>query len=223
MPDTANLALPYMEAAQAQKHVTHNEALAQLDACVQLSVLARGLAAPPTNAPRGARYIVAGFPSGDFVGHADEIAYRDEAGWRFAKPQVGWLAWVQADDAPFIFHDGMWTRFDVKIASPSTLRLAGLGAPVEVVAARALASGDEGRVLSVNSANALTLSVPATLPAGFSCVVVQRGAGQVSFAAGAGVTLGQPANAFKTAGRYARADLVCLSAGVFALSGSLVA
>lgn len=34
MTDTTNLALPYLEAAQAQKHVTHNEALTTLDAIV---------------------------------------------------------------------------------------------------------------------------------------------------------------------------------------------
>jgi len=34
---TTNLALPYILAAQAQKHVTHNEALRLLDGIVQLS------------------------------------------------------------------------------------------------------------------------------------------------------------------------------------------
>jgi len=35
---TAHLALPFIMAAQAQKHVTHNEALRILDGIVQLSV-----------------------------------------------------------------------------------------------------------------------------------------------------------------------------------------
>jgi len=34
MPSTPHLALPLLAAAQAQKHVTHNEALAALDALV---------------------------------------------------------------------------------------------------------------------------------------------------------------------------------------------
>ena len=39
MPDTTpNLALPFILPSQAQKHVTHNEALQQLDAVVQLAV-----------------------------------------------------------------------------------------------------------------------------------------------------------------------------------------
>ena len=35
MTDTANLLLPLLQAAQAQKHVTVNEALLRLDALVQ--------------------------------------------------------------------------------------------------------------------------------------------------------------------------------------------
>ena len=48
---TTHLLLPYILASQAQKHVTHNEALRLLDAMVQLSVLDRDLAAPPASPP----------------------------------------------------------------------------------------------------------------------------------------------------------------------------
>ena len=55
MPDTtAHLALPFIMAAQAQKHVTMNEALRLLDGIVQLSVLDRDLTAPPAS-PAGSR------------------------------------------------------------------------------------------------------------------------------------------------------------------------
>ena len=56
---TPNLGLPYIMAAQSQKHVTHNEALRALDAIVQLSVLDRDLAAPPGSPANGDRYIAA--------------------------------------------------------------------------------------------------------------------------------------------------------------------
>jgi Protein of unknown function (DUF2793) len=52
MDATSNLHLPFIVAAQAQKHVTHNEALRALDAVVQLAVLDRDLAAPPGLARR---------------------------------------------------------------------------------------------------------------------------------------------------------------------------
>lgn len=47
---TARLRLPYILPSQAQKHVTHNEALQRLDAIVQL-VVKDVVAAPPDNAP----------------------------------------------------------------------------------------------------------------------------------------------------------------------------
>jgi hypothetical protein len=48
---TTHLLLPYILAAQAQKHVTHNEALRILDGLVQLSVLDRDLTARPAALP----------------------------------------------------------------------------------------------------------------------------------------------------------------------------
>ena len=51
---TPNLNLPYLIAAQAQKHVTHNEALRALDAIVQIAVLDRDLAVPPATPADGA-------------------------------------------------------------------------------------------------------------------------------------------------------------------------
>jgi Protein of unknown function (DUF2793) len=58
MPASPNLSLPFLEAAQAQKHVTHNEALSVLDAVVHLSVLDRDLAVPPPAPQEGDRYLV---------------------------------------------------------------------------------------------------------------------------------------------------------------------
>ena len=63
MPTTPHLGLPLMAAAQAQKHVTHNEALALLDALVQCAVLDKDLATPPASPAEGARYIVGALPA----------------------------------------------------------------------------------------------------------------------------------------------------------------
>ena len=60
MPDdTTILSLPLILAAQAQKHVTHNEALAQLDLIVQLAVIDRTRTTPPALPAVGDRHIVA--------------------------------------------------------------------------------------------------------------------------------------------------------------------
>jgi len=58
MTSTTNLALPFIEAAQSQKHVTHNEALGRLDAIVMLAILDRDLSSPPASPTDGARYLV---------------------------------------------------------------------------------------------------------------------------------------------------------------------
>ena len=52
MNETANLSLPYILASQAQKHVTHNEAIRALDCLVQLSVESRVLTGPPASPVR---------------------------------------------------------------------------------------------------------------------------------------------------------------------------
>jgi len=74
MSETPSLGLPLLAAEQAQKHVTHNEAISALDALVQLAVKDRGLAAPPGSPAAGDRYIVAAGASGAWAGHESEIA-----------------------------------------------------------------------------------------------------------------------------------------------------
>lgn len=93
MPDTSPiLALPYILPSQAQKHVTHNEALRQLDAIVQLVVTSADLTEPPANPAPGDRYIVGDGATGDWAGQDGSIAVADPAGWLFYAAQPGWRA-----------------------------------------------------------------------------------------------------------------------------------
>ena len=89
-----NLSLPYIMAAQSQKHVTHNEAIRSLDAIVQLAVLNRTLAAPPATPAEGNAYIVAAGASGAWSGQTARIAAFQDGAWAFYVPREGWLAWV---------------------------------------------------------------------------------------------------------------------------------
>lgn len=105
MSNSTHLAMPYLEAAQAQKHVTHNDALSVLDAVVMLSVLDRDLAVPPASPGEGDRYIVAGSGSGAWTGQDGKLAvYRDGA-WSFHSPREGWRLWI-ADENILLVHDG---------------------------------------------------------------------------------------------------------------------
>ncbi|SDI70177.1 DUF2793 domain-containing protein [Alloyangia pacifica] len=111
MPDlisdlSANLSLPYLAPAQAQKHVTHNEALALLDALVQLAVASRSAAAPPADPAAGTRYLLPGAASGAWAGQAEgRLALWDGGTWRFLDPAPGWRALV-LDEGRALFWDG---------------------------------------------------------------------------------------------------------------------
>ncbi len=93
---TPNLALPLLAAAQAQKHVTVNEALARLDGLVQLSVISSALTSPPATPAEGDRYIVATGATGAWAGWGDSVALFSGGAWLRLIPQNGWLAWDQA-------------------------------------------------------------------------------------------------------------------------------
>ena len=102
------LSLPYIQPAQAQKHVTHNEALRRLDALVQLSVESRSVTEPPTDPSEGARFIVATGAGGDWSGQDHAIALNAGGAWLFLPPGTGWRAWVVDEGAEVIWQDGQW-------------------------------------------------------------------------------------------------------------------
>ena len=105
MPDTStHLLLPYLLAAQAQKHVTVNEALRLLDGLVQLAVLDRHLTVPPASPADGTATSSPSGATGAWAGWDLNVAYcrrrLDAAG---AAP--GWQAWV-VDEASFLAWNG---------------------------------------------------------------------------------------------------------------------
>jgi hypothetical protein len=107
MPDdTTILSLPLILPAQAQKHVTHNEALAQLDMIVQLAVIDRVLTTAPALPTLGDRHIVAAGATGPWVGQSGRIALYGETGWQFTEALPGWQAHVLAEGQTAVF-DGL--------------------------------------------------------------------------------------------------------------------
>ncbi len=110
MDATSNLNLPFIMAAQAQKHVTHNEALRALDALVQLMVLDKDLSAPPGSPAEGARYIVGSSPTGAWSGQAGRIAAYQDAAWAFHPPREGWAAWVADEDKLYVWSGTAWAE-----------------------------------------------------------------------------------------------------------------
>ncbi len=105
---TTHLLLPYILAAQAQKHVTHNEALRILDGLVQLSVLDRDLTGPPVSPADGDRYIVGSGASGDWAGWELNVALWTDGAWLRLPPRIGWRAWVEDEALLLVYNGASW-------------------------------------------------------------------------------------------------------------------
>jgi len=108
MTDTPNLGLPFIEGSQAQKHVTHNEALRILDAAIQIAVLDLTRTAPPSSPADGERHVVASGATGGWTGHANAIATWQDGAWAYLAPKSGWCIWSGADDVMFVFDGAGW-------------------------------------------------------------------------------------------------------------------
>ena len=127
MDTSDNLDLPYIMPSQAQKHVTHNEALGILDALVQLAVLDRDLAAPPGSVAEGARYIVAGTATGPWAGQEGKIAHRLDGTWSFYTPKPGWLAFIVDETKLVCWTGSAWVDYSAAITALQNLTLLGIG------------------------------------------------------------------------------------------------
>lgn len=108
MTQTTHLALPFIDAAQAQKHVTHNEALALIDALTQLSVAARHVTTPPATPAEGDRVLVGAGATGGFADKDDQIATFLAGGWSFLAPQAGWRTYVEAESLLLLYDGAAW-------------------------------------------------------------------------------------------------------------------
>ena len=82
---------------------------------------------------------------------------------------------------------------------------------------KTLAAADNGTIIVCSSNSAITITVPASLPSGFNCMIIQNGSGQISLSASS-TTLNNR-NGSKTAGQYAIMTLVHLGSDVFVVSG----
>ncbi|MBN8531562.1 MAG: DUF2793 domain-containing protein [Alphaproteobacteria bacterium] len=110
MSQTARLGLPYIVSGQAQKEVTHNEGLNKLDAFVT-PVVADIADSPPGSPAAGDLYIVGSSPSGDFTGHANQLAQYQTGGWVFYAPFKWMDAVVESLDSRMAYDGSAWVPF----------------------------------------------------------------------------------------------------------------
>ncbi|MDD9908779.1 MAG: DUF2793 domain-containing protein [Ahrensia sp.] len=107
--ETPVLKLPYLLAAQAQKHVTHNEALRQLDCLVQASAKDRNRSEPPVSPNEGDCHIVSPVATGGWAGQDNAIAAFQDGAWVFHLPQEGWRIWMESETALLVWSNDAWT------------------------------------------------------------------------------------------------------------------
>lgn len=130
---TIHLGLPFIAAGQAQKHVTHNEALSILDALVQLACLDKDLATPPASPAEGDRYLVAAStPTGAWAGRSGQVVRFTDGVWVGLVPSAGWLAYLADEKLVYAFDGRAWApitsasadRLGVNTSADTTNRLA---------------------------------------------------------------------------------------------------
>lgn len=69
-------------------------------------------------------------------------------------------------------------------------------------------ASDDGKIITLNNGSAITLTVHSTAPAEFHCLIVQKGAGQVTVAAGGTGNVRNYGSHTKLAGQYATGTIV---------------
>lgn len=110
---TTRLLLPYILSAQAQKHVTHNEALRRLDGLINLTVADRTRTTPPANPTEGQAHLVASAASGLWAGWSGDIAVWTDGAWLRLPAQPGWRLWVIDEGVMLVRIGTNWLSLDV--------------------------------------------------------------------------------------------------------------
>ncbi len=108
MSNTSNLGLPLLQPAQAQKHVTVNEALAILDGVACLNLKSVTVANPPTSPADGDSYFLPAGATNGWFGQDGAVAVFSNGGWLFVTPKIGWRGWIEDVGQHAIFDGLAW-------------------------------------------------------------------------------------------------------------------
>ncbi|MDT6940343.1 DUF2793 domain-containing protein [Brucella pseudogrignonensis] len=133
MEKTPNLKLPYIMPSQAQKHVTHNEAIRLLDAIVHLSVKSRVQTGAPVTPISGDRYIVAASATGAWAGKDNMIAFFVDGGWSYITGGKGWLAYVEDESSLLVFNGASWENATGSVPDNLSLSMLGIHATADTI------------------------------------------------------------------------------------------
>ncbi|MEM1381086.1 MAG: DUF2793 domain-containing protein [Pseudomonadota bacterium] len=129
---SSRLGLPYLLEAQAQKHVTVNEALRRLDALIDLRVLSATRTTQPASVAESDAYLLPGTISGadwdNFTG--GHIAVFQDGAWVSYTPFSGMTAYTEDQGIAYVFKSGTWLplneppQFGINTSPDTTNRFA---------------------------------------------------------------------------------------------------
>lgn len=108
MDVTERLALPFILPGQAQKELTHNEALQQLDLIVAGAIEEPPRNDPPQSPAIGSCFIVGSSPTGEWASLAAYVAGYTSGGWRYIPPADGMRFLVRSSGETAIRAGGVW-------------------------------------------------------------------------------------------------------------------
>lgn len=151
MSSSARIGLPFIAVNQAQKEITHNEALVLLDLLTQAAVEDRDLTAPPVDPVDGGVWIVASPATGDWAGHDGALAQRLDGGWRFVAPFEGLRAWLRDEALEARFDGTAW-----QVGQQRAARLVVGGIPVVGGQQPAIADPAGGTTVDTEARTALS-------------------------------------------------------------------
>lgn len=191
MTNTTQLGLPLVQASQAQKHVTVNEALARLDGLVALTIQSQSVATPPSVASDGTAYAVPVGAVNEWAGQDGKLAVARNGGWDFAAPKRGWRSLI-VDEGMQALHDGTSWR-----SGMATLTSKNAGMALKVVQTdHVIGAGGTSVTANVISANTVVVGVTARVVAALTGTLTSWQLGNPGAAGRYGSGLGLTVNSF---------------------------
>lgn len=150
MAKSARIGMPFLSPGQAQKEISHNEALILLDFLIHGCCAGAPSNAPPQLREVGLTYLCGPLPTGEWSGHPNSIACWGDSGWRFIDPVEGFGLLDRFSEQYWRFRSGQWFQ---GLMNVTELRVNG----VKVVGAKqpAISAPAGGNVIDTEARNVL--------------------------------------------------------------------
>ena len=128
------------------------------------------------------------------------------------------MDWVRTGNDIAYTAGNVSTTGNLTGGNASTSTISGFAANVATITgAYSITAADNGKIIQSTSASALTLTIPAGLPTGFNCTVVQMGAGQITFSG----TYVNRTGFNKTASQYSVVSILHLGSNSIIVTGEM--